>query len=690
MLRNFPLHVSQYRLRGLAAEISSLNTYRRALQSVSATLKEQAIELQNSLDTYNRRLEELLEESLDQVESFSTVSEPELKRAQNSTQLLSALCFGTMLRIEEQKISEADDQSTAFNSALQLIEAFATDKEQKYFVQLISKKSNKFEELRTNYFSNEVLICDVEQKPRIMCGQLSEQFLNDPKMGLLFPEDIQILCNYVLNNNSEQNTVTYSESKDSKQQNNTESHDNMLSGDTEKHSSEELVESLHRLNRDVSEMLELFKLENANSSSDITHSSGLQGVKNESPMNSSAVEKSRIEEQPDSIQKDTSMLEDKSEKLLSLFRHVNLAALKSLNEYLSDICDKITQTWTQSTTEAKPADKSAENSDDIDDMGPEDFVQAIISDLASVDDVGELFRRVLNTLRISNDLSNLAVDTPAIKNIMETVQKVKVLKQQRKKLDELTSVITTSISTISSTPECSFVDTESTEYLEIFNSAVGDFQSIVFQLGAARDTVQSTIDSLEKSLIEKFASFITNMANSEQASNGPSASGDQGHVESFSDTVAALRNALKAIPAKVERWESQAKAKVDIYSKEQTQLTNSTTIAKYSGAILEHKQTIEQMLNAAHQEIDGILEAGLNYSNQACGLYLEQLKLTATIKALPCNDTSKHILGSLMAHKRCKKCKTLDWTMCRIEDGFLCCTSCAQSETGKWVRVVVS
>ena len=690
MLRNFPLHVSQYRLRGLAAEISSLNTYRRALQSVSATLKEQAIELQNSLDTYNRRLEELLEESLDQVESFSTVSEPELKRAQNSTRLLSALCFGTMLRIEEQKISEADDQSTAFNSALQLIEAFATDKEQKYFVQLISKKSNKFEELRTNYFSNEVLICDVEQKPRIMCGQLSEQFLNDPKMGLLFPEDIQVLCNYALNNNSEQNTVTYSESKDSKQQNNTESHDNMLSGDTEKHSSEELVESLHRLNRDVSEMLELFKLENANSSSDIIHSSGLQEVKNESPMNSSAVEKSRIEEQPDSMQKDTSMLEDKSEKLLSLFRHVNLAALKSLNEYLSDICDKITQTWTQSTADAKPADKSAENSDDIDDMSPEDFVQGIISDLASVGDVGELFRHVLNTLRISNDLSNLAVDTPAIKNIMETVQKVKVLKQQRKKLDELTSVITTSISTISSTPERSFVDTESTEYLEIFNSAVGDFQSIVFQLGAARDTVQSTIDSLEKSLIEKFASFITSMANSEQTSNVSSVPGDQGHVESFSDTVAALRNALKAIPTKVERWESQAKAKVDIYSKEQAQLTNSATIAKYSGVILEHKQTIEQVLNAAHQEIDGILEAGLNYSNQACALYLEQLKLTATIKALPCNDTSKHILGSLMAHKRCKKCKTLDWTMCRIEDGFLCCTSCAQSETGKWVRVVVS
>ena len=407
-------------------------------------------------------------------------------------------------------------------------------------------------------------------------------------------------------------------------------------------------------------------------------------------MNSSAVEKSRIEEQPDSMQKDTSMLEDKSEKLLSLFRHVNLAALKSLNEYLSDICDKITQTWTQSTADAKSADKSAENSDDIDDMSPEDFVQGIISDLASVGDVGELFRHVLNTLRISNDLSNLAVDTPAIKNIMETVQKVKVLKQQRRKLDELTSVIATSISAISSTPERSFVDTESTEYLEIFNSAVGDFQSIVFQLGAARDTVQSTIDSLEKSLIEKFASFITSMANSEQASNGSSVPGDQGHVESFSDTVAALRNALKAIPAKVERWESQAKAKVDIYSKEQAQLTNSATIAKYSGVILEHKQTIEQMLNAAHQEIDGILEAGLNYSNQACALYLEQLKLTATIKALPCNDTSKHILGSLMAHKRCKKCKTLDWTMCRIEDGFLCCTSCAQSETGKWVRVVVS
>ncbi|ESU37368.1 Hypothetical protein DHA2_151757 [Giardia duodenalis] len=696
MLRNFPLYVSQYRLRGLAAEISSLNTYRRALQSISATLKEQAGELQSSLDTYNCKLEELLEESLDQVESFSTVGEPELKRAQSSTQLLSALCFGTMLRIEEQKISEADDQSTAFNSALQLIEAFATDKEQKYFVQPISKKSNRFEELRTNYFSNEVLICDVEQKPRILCGQLSEQFLNDPGIGLLFPEDVLALCDYVSNSIDNGSMVSNSEPKGSNQQDSNDNHGNVSLANSEERKHDDLVELLHQLNRDVINMLKLFNAENTDAPNSTNHDNIPHSIKNESSLNSSAVENSRIEDRPGNGQKDQSTLDDRSKRLFSLFRNVNLSALRSLSEYLNDVHDKITHIWAQNGTDSKLMDKSAENSDDIDDKSPDDFLDGIISNLVSTGDVGELFGRMLNTARISNDPSDLVKETPAIKEIIDIVQKIKTMIRQKEKLDGLISTITTSTSTISSTSESSFKGTESREYLEIFNSAAGDFQSMILYLGSARDIIHDAIDALEKSLTKRFAGFITKMAHDEHSehagdvSDSPFAVRGQDNVESFSDTVTALRNILKTIPAKVERWESQVKAKVDAYAKEQAQLTNSTTIAKYSGMLLEHKQTIEQMLDTAHHEIDEILEVGLEYSNQACSLYLEQLKLTATIRALPCSDTSKHILSSLMVHKRCKKCKTLDWTMCRIEDGFLCCTSCAQSETGKWVRVVVS
>lgn len=676
MLKNFPLYVSRYRLRGLAAEISSLNTYRRALQSVSASLKAQALELQNSLDNYNRKLEELLEESLYQVESFSTVGEPELKRAQNSTQLLSALCFGTMLRIEEQKISEADDQSTAFNSALQLIEAFATDKEQRYFVQLMSKKSNKFEELRTKYFSNEVLICDIEQKPRIMCGQLSEQFLNNPKMGLLFPEDIQSLHNYAINNVDKNVSAVDRDLKE------------------HEHEHAELVDSLHRLNDDVTRMLELFKTEHISSSNDIVSTADTQQDKVRSSMDSSVVEKSRIEEQADNAQKDQSVLKNQSEKLLSLFRHVNLAALKSLNEYLSEVRDKIVQTWSQSATDAKSMEKTPESSDDIDNKSAEDFLDSIVFSLGTANDITEKFNRILNTLRIAADPSNLVQEAPAIKNIIEVVQKIKQLKDQREQIDTLISTITTTTSTISSAPASEFTNAESVEYLEVYNSATGDFQAMTLYLSTVRDSIQSSIDTLENYLIDRLTGHINNLAQTNTSvSNGIITSENQNRastLESFSDTVSILRSILKSIPTKVERWEAQAKARVDAYSKEQAQLTNRTTVAKYSGLILEHKQAIENLFDAAHHEIGDILAAGLEYSNQACALYLEQLKLTATIKALPCNDTSKHILSSLMAHKRCKKCKTLDWAMCRIEDGFLCCTSCAQSETGKWIKVVVS
>lgn len=696
MLRNFPLYVSQYRLRGLAAEISSLNTYRRALQSISATLKEQAVELQNSLDTYNCKLEELLEESLDQVESFSTVGEPELKRAQSSTQLLSALCFGTMLRIEEQKISEADDQSTAFNSALQLIEAFATDKEQKYFVQPISKKSNKFEELRANYFSNEVIICDVEQKPRILCGQLSEQFLNDPEIGFLFPEDIQALCDYANRNIDDGGMAFNGEPKSSNQQDSNDNHGSMPLVDSEEHKNEDLVELLHRLNRDVIQMLKLFNMENTGTPNNTIHDNMPHQIKGESSMTGSAVENSRIEDRPDDGQRDQSVLDDRSEKLFSLFHHINLSALKSLSEYLNDVHDRITQIWTQSATDSKVMDKSVENSDDIDDKSPDDFLDGIISGFVSTGNISELFERVLSTARISDDPSSLVKDTPAIKEIKDIVQRTKTMTHQKEKLDKLISVVATSTSVISSTSESNLAGTESAEYLEIFNSATGDFQSMVLYLGSIRDIIQDTIDALERSLIERFAGFITNLAHDEYSKHTGDISDylsvvkGQANTESLSDTVTTLRNVLKTIPAKVEHWESQVKTKVDAYVKEQAQLTNSTTIAKYSGMLLEHKQSIEQMLDMAHHEVDEILKVGLEYSNQACALYLEQLKLTATIRALPCSDTSKHILSSLMVHKRCKKCKTLDWTMCRIEDGFLCCTSCAQSETGKWVKVVVS
>ncbi|TNJ30208.1 hypothetical protein GMRT_14251 [Giardia muris] len=164
---------SRLRMHGLAAEVISLNTYADILTRYQQDTGELDA-LTQRLEAYDQLLEVLLTRSLDSLSASTPTEEPTIKAPVLNDNFLRGLCYATMLRIEDQKVSEITDHNESYRIATALITAAAAKTGLKLFSGGLTKIHAELEALRAEYFKDEVLLCEEEQLPRILAGTYAE------------------------------------------------------------------------------------------------------------------------------------------------------------------------------------------------------------------------------------------------------------------------------------------------------------------------------------------------------------------------------------------------------------------------------------------------------------------------------------------------------------------------------------
>lgn len=164
---------SRLRMHGLAAEVISLNTYADILTQYQQDTGELDV-LTQRLEAYDQVLEGFLTRSLDALSASTPAEEPTIKAPALNDNFLRGLCYATMLRIEDQKVSEITDHNESYRIATALITAAAAKTGLKLFSGGLTKIHAELEALRAEYFKDEVLLCEEEQLPRILAGTYAE------------------------------------------------------------------------------------------------------------------------------------------------------------------------------------------------------------------------------------------------------------------------------------------------------------------------------------------------------------------------------------------------------------------------------------------------------------------------------------------------------------------------------------